>query len=321
MTWVESDKVVRARASHPVVDIGVGTLAGFQRHQTARNAAVLTYFGFLSVFPLFMVANAVLGFVLQGNEQLREDILDTFVAQIPVIGSEIERAAGDITGSTTAVIVGLLIALWAATRAFAGLQNSLDDTWEVPLVDRQNLAVRRLKSVVAIVVIGGSLIVTSALASIVSLSNFPMVSRLLLFAAAAAINAAVLAFMYRFMTAATVGWAVVWPGALLGGIGFALLQFTGSLIVQRFLASADDTAGVFATVFALMAWLNLHAMISLIGAELNGAVLRRRGRLDDFSMWVGAAHLDLADDDDDDPDPAAGELVSDLDEHAPDPGS
>lgn len=336
MTWVESERVVQARGSNAVVDVAVGTLAGFQRHQTARNAAVLTYFGFLSIFPLFMVGTAVLGFVLQGNEQLQEDILDTFVAQIPVIGSQIEREAGNLEGSTWSVVVGLLIALWAATRAFAGLQNSLDEVWEIPVTDRQNLAVRRLKSVVAIVVIGGSLIVTSVLTSIVSIGNFPFAGRILLFLGAIAISTGVLAFMYRFMTAAEVPWSVSWPGALLGGTGFALLQFSGSLIVQRFLASASDTAGVFATVFALMAWLNLHAMLSLIGAELNGALLRRRSRIDDFTLWVGAAHLDLDQLDQaqrgDDPagdgneplDPAAlaEELVpSDLDEHAPDPGS
>lgn len=332
MSWVTSDRVVRARAVHPLIDVGVGTIAGFQRHQTPRNAAVLTYFGFLSIFPLFMVATAVLGFVLQGNEQLQEDILDTFVAQIPVIGSEIERAAGDITGSTTTVIIGLLITLWAATRAFAGLQNALDDVWEVPLDRRHNLAVRRLRSVVAIIVIGGSLILTSAVASIVSVGAFPVVSRVLLAAAVVTVNTAVLAFMYRFMTAASVTWSAVWPGALLGGFGFAALQFGGTFIVQRFLATASDTAGVFATVFALMAWLNLHAMVSLIGAELNGAILRRRARMDDFSLWVGAAHLEFIgemSDDADDADEAvvtrigddADEVVSDLDHHAPDPGS
>lgn len=288
MSWVESERVVTARGRHGAVDVAVGTLHGFQRHQTARNAAVLTYFGFLSVFPLFMVATSVLGFVLQNNEQLKEDILDTAVAQIPVIGSQIESEAGELEGSVLAVVIGLLITLWAATRAFAGLQNSFDDVWEIPVDDRENLAIRRLKSVLAIVVIGGSLVLTTALSSFVSLGNFPLGGRVLLWVGVAAINGAVLAFMYRVMTAADVAWRVAWPGAILGGIGFAILQSLGSFLVQRFLASASDTAGVFATVFALMAWLNLHAMVSLIGAELNAAISRRHDRLDDAAMWLRA---------------------------------
>ncbi len=286
MTWVESDRVVTARSKHGAIDVAVGTLHGFQRHQTARNAAVLTYFGFLSVFPLFMVATSVLGFVLQNNEQLKEDILDTAVAQIPVIGSQIEREAGNLEGSLVAVVIGLLITLWAATRAFAGLQNAFDDVWEIPVTERENLAVRRLKSLLAIVVIGGSLVLTTALSSLVSLDVLPFAGRVLLWGGVAVINGAVLTFMYRFMTAADVTWRVAWPGAVLGGIGFALLQYFGSLLVQRFLASASDTAGVFATVFALMAWLNLHAMVSLIGAELNASMSRRHGRIDDATLWL-----------------------------------
>lgn len=288
MTWVESDRVVQARSKHGAIDVVIGTVHGFQRHQTARNGAVLTYFGFLSVFPLFMVATSVLGFILQGDEELKEDILDTAVAQIPVIGSQIESQTGELEGSVLAVVVGLLITLWAATRAFAGLQNAFDDVWEIALTERENLAVRRLRSVVAIVAIGGSLVLTTGLSSIISLSAFPVVGRVALWIGIAAINAAVLAFMYRFMTAADVAWRVAWPGAILGGVGFALLQYLGPLLVQRFLASASDTAGTFAIVFALMAWLNLHAMVSLAGAELNASLHRRRGRLDDLAMWLQA---------------------------------
>lgn len=288
MSWVESSPVVNARSKHGAIDVVVGTVHGIQRHQTPRNAAVLTYFGFLSVFPLFMVASSVLAFVLADNPQLQEDILDTAVAQIPVIGSEIEAQAGELSGSAVAVVVGLLITMWAATRAFAGLQNSFDDVWELPVDGRDNIAVRRLKSVLAIVVIGGSLVVTTGLSSFVSLGTFPILGRISLWMGVAVINGAVLAFMYRFMTAADVAWRRVWPGAILGGVGFAGLQSLGSFLVQRWLAGASDTAGVFATVFALMAWLNLHAWVSLIGAELNASLRRRRDRLDDVELWLAA---------------------------------
>jgi membrane protein len=286
MTWVESDRVVSARSKHAVIDVAVGTVHGFQRHQTARNAAVLTYFGFLSIFPLFMVATSVLGFILQGNERLQDEILDTAAAQIPVLGSQIEEQAGQLEGSVITVVIGLLITLWAATRAFAGLQNAFDDVWEIPLTERDNLAVRRGKGVVGIIVIGSGLIVTTGLSSIVSSVDLPFGGRALLALGTAVINGSVLWVMLRFLTAATVSWREAWPGAVFGGIGFTTLQVLGTFIVTRFLASAGDTAGVFAGVFALMAWINLHAMISLIAAEMNAAISRRSGRLDDTRLWL-----------------------------------
>jgi membrane protein len=294
VTWVESDRAVRARGSHPVVDVLIGVIAGFQRHQTPRNAAVLTYFGFLSIFPLFMVASSVLGFLLRGNEELRDAILDTAVAQIPVVGTQVAGETGTLEGSVWAVVVGLLIALWAATRAFAGLQNAFDDVWEVPVTERDNLAVRRVKGIVGIITIGSGLIVTTVLSSLVSALDLPFGGRVLLVLGTVAVNGGVLWVMMRYLTAKKVALGQAWPGAVFGGVGFTSLQVLGSFLVQRFLAGASDTAGAFAGVFALMAWINLHAFVSLIAAELNAAIVRRRARIVNATLWL-TAEPDLPD--------------------------
>jgi membrane protein len=295
VTWVESERVVAARGSHPVVDVVVGVIAGFQRHQTPRNAAVLTYFGFLSIFPLFMVASSVLGFLLRGDDDLRDAILDTAVAQIPVIGTQVADQTGTLEGSVWGVVVGLLIALWAATRAFAGLQNAFDDIWEIPVTERDNIALRRVKGIVGIITIGSGLIVSTVLSSLVSALDLPFGGRVVLVLGTVVVNGFVLWVMMRYLTAATVGLGEAWPGAVFGGVGFTTLQVLGSFLVQRFLAGASDTAGAFASVFALMAWINLHAMVSLIAAELNAAIRRRRTRILHATLWLNAEY-ELPDD-------------------------
>lgn len=295
MAWTTSERVMKLRTRWGAVDLVVETLDGWRRHLVGRNVAVLTYYGFLAVFPLFMVATTILGLVLQNNEQLREDILDTAVAQIPVIGSEIQRQAGVLSGSIPTLLIGLGIALWAATRAFVGIQISFDDAWEIPIDRRDNLAVRRGKGLLGLLIIGAALVATTALSSLVSVGNFPLIGRLVMLVGTISINCGILASMYRFLTAADVSWRDAWPGAVLGGLGFTVLQISGAAIVQRFLANANDTTGVFATVFALMAWLNLHATLSLAGAELNAAVCRRRLARIEAHQWLrsGLGHSDL----------------------------
>ncbi len=276
MTWTESDKVLEFRERSRFVDVVVETLDGFRRHMTSRNAAVLTYYGFLSIFPLFMVATTILALVLQGNEQLREDILDTAISQIPVIGGQIEEQAGRLDGDWLTLIIGLGIALWAATRAFAGIQNAADDSWEINVDDRDNLAVKRGKGLLGILIIGGGLIGATALSGIAAAADLPFGGRVLLALGSLVVNFGMVASMMRLLTAADVSYSMVWPGAVLAAVGFTVLQLAGSTIVTRFLASASDTAGVFATVFALMAWINLHAMLSLVGVELSAALERLR---------------------------------------------
>ena len=44
------------------------------------------------------------------------------------------------------------------------------------------------------------------------------------------------------------------------------------------IADAGEIYGTFASMLALMSWFSLHALISLYGAELNAALVRRGRR-------------------------------------------
>ena len=70
--------------------------------QAGHRAALLAYYGFFSLFPLLLVAVTVLGFVLQGRSDLGERIVDSAVAQFPVIGDEIGAEPSPRAGSGAA---------------------------------------------------------------------------------------------------------------------------------------------------------------------------------------------------------------------------
>ena len=67
MPWTTSDKVMDFRSRHAAIDVLVDTLDGWRRHISGRNASVLAFFGFLSIFPLMLAATTILGFVLEGK--------------------------------------------------------------------------------------------------------------------------------------------------------------------------------------------------------------------------------------------------------------
>jgi membrane protein len=278
MTWTTWPWVITARSRFRSLDILAETADGFRRHLSMRNAAVITYYGFLSVFPLFMVASAVLALLLRTNEGLKEEILNTAVAQFPVIGTQIRDESGALQGSLVAVVIGLLVTLWAATRAFVGLQSAFDDAWEIALNARANIFVTRLRALAGVGIIGTAILGATVVSALAAAANLPILSRGGLAVATVAINVAVLITMIRTLTAAKVTWSMAVPGAVLGGIGFGVLQITGATIVSRYLASASDTTGVFGTVFALLGWLNLHAILTISAVELNAALARRQQR-------------------------------------------
>jgi YihY family inner membrane protein len=258
-----------------LLDVVVEVALGFGRHASGRNSAVLAYYGFLTLFPLIMVATTVLGFVLQGRPDLQDDIVGSAIAQIPVLGSQILAQSGDLRGNTTALVIGLIGALWGSTRAFAGLQSALDDVWEVPIDERPNLVVRRIHSLVGLFVIGAGQVATVVLTAIADVADVPFLGSITLLVGVLVVNTAVLASMFRYLSAAPTTWAMVRVGAIAGGIAFTVLQLVGTLVVARLLAGAQSVYGAFASVFAITAWLSMHATIALVAAEINAVLAAR----------------------------------------------
>lgn len=273
--WTELKLVQRVR-KHRLGDIAVQSAHGYQQHRSSNAAALIAYYGFLTLFPALLLATTVLGFVLDNNPALRADIVDTAIAQIPIIGREVLLETGGLSGNTLAIVLGTIGALWGATRAFVALQDALDNIWEIPLDARHNLVIRRLHGIVGLLTIAAGQIATVILTSIASYAEIGRVSQILIALSAAVVNTAMIGTMFRYLTAAQATWQMVRVGAVAAGIGFTLLQLAGTTIVARLLAGAQGVYGTFASVLAVTAWISLHAAIALFSAEIN-AVLSRGG--------------------------------------------
>lgn len=284
MAWTESPRVLAIRERSSFADLVVETLDGFRRHQTGRNGAVLTYYGFLTLFPLFLAVTTILGFVLERRPEWREELIGSAVESVPFIGQDL-ASTGSIGGSYWALAVGLALALWGSMKAFVGMQSAYDDTWEVPLDDRGNLVRVRLRALIGLAAIGAAQVANVVLATVVGEVDLPRIGHAAIVLGGLTINMAVLATMYRYLTSAQLTWRSVLPGTVFAAVLFTAIQFAGTRAITALQKSAD-TYGEFAAVISLLAWLSVHAVINLFGAEINAA----RARLGDRDV-DGAADV------------------------------
>lgn len=281
MPWTTSDTMMDLRRKHPAIEVGVDTLDGWRRHISGRNASVLAFFGFLSIFPLLLAATTILGFVLEGNEDLQQRIIDSALADIPVLGQQLQDDPASLSGNFWALVIGVTGALWSSTKAFVGMQSAFDDTWEVSVDHRDAMPKQRGKALLGLLFIGSAQIASLAITTLVNSAGLPDVGRLALIAASLAINITMIAAMYRFLTAATPTWRDVWPGAIVAGAAYTLLQHFGTMIVRSITDNANATYGNFALVLGLVTWLSLLAIATIMSCEFNAALVRHRdGSLD-----------------------------------------
>lgn len=270
--------MLQARRRWPVVDTLVVAMDRFRIHRTGRNSALVSHYAFLSVFPLLLVFVTVLGFLLDGNPDLQASIIDSTLANFPIIGNEIAEDPTQLTGSLGLLIFGLLTATWSGLRAFNVLQTALDDIAEIPMEHRPTLVQTRLRSLLGIVLVGGGLVGAALLSGVATASDTGWVSRVLLVSGTLLLNGAVAAGCYRWLCSARPEWSEVLPGAAMAAFGFTLLQVVGTGLMTRAIVRATPIYGTFATVIGLLFWFGLHSGISLLGAELNGVVKLHRER-------------------------------------------
>ncbi len=268
--------MLELRRRSPFADLLVRSAANHREHRTGRNATLVAHFSFLSVFPLLLVFTTILGFALESYPSLRMSIIDSAFSRIPIIGPELAKDPSRLQGDVYVLVVGLVVTLWAGMRAFNALQNALDDIADVPLDDRPNIVRSRLRSLLGIVIVGGGQVAAAVLTGFVGVTGVAILSRLSLVLAAVLVNTAVLAASYRWLTVRPQSWRALAPGAIVAGLGFAVLQLVGTAFVGRAISRASPVYGTFAAVIGLIAWLSLHAMVALLGAELNRALPMRR---------------------------------------------
>jgi membrane protein len=256
-----------------VLGFPIAVIYKFIDDQGAYLAAILTYYAFIAIFPLMLIASSVLGFIIQSDEALRQDLLDTALRTFPIVGSQLGRPEG-LQGSTGAVLIGSLAALYGVLGLAAASQNALNVVWAVPRNSRFNPIKGRIRGAFFFA-LGGLLLIATASLS-VTLSNLGTLqpetnvwAQRLGHVAALALLVLVLTLMMRYTTARRPSFATCLPGAIVIAVLWQLLQYGGSLYVRRVISATDEMNSVFALVLGLFGLLFLASTAAVLGMEVS----------------------------------------------------
>lgn len=258
---------------HPKIGLPLGVVYKFYDDQGPYLAALITFYGFLSLFPLLLLLSTILNFTLANDPDLQRRVLNSALGQFPVVGTSLRSSSG-VKGSGLGLLVGILGTVYGGLGVGQALQNAMNTVWRVPRNNRPNPIRSRLRSMQLMVIVGLSLLGTTVLSALAARADAFGASigtglKVLFIAAAVVVNAAVFTLGFKVATARALTWRETIPGALAAGVAWQALQYTGTFLIGGVVKHASEANSVFSLVLGLVAFIYVEATIVVFAVEYN----------------------------------------------------
>ena len=268
-----TERLDRFQRRHPGAGLPLAVIYKFGDDSGTYLAALLTYYGFVSLFPLLLLFSTVLGFLVRGNAHLQQQLLHSALQQFPVIGQQLS-APEHLGGGVTGLVVGIVVALYGGLGIAQAVQYAMNTAWAVPKHRRPNPFAARGRSLLLLFTGGVAVLFTSVLSALGSSASafgaqIDLGVHVLLTLVSVLINSIVFVFAFTLATPRRLTVRQVLPGALAAAIAWQLLQSFGGRYVGHVVKNASATNAVFALVLGLLAFIYLAALAFVLCIEIN----------------------------------------------------
>ncbi len=270
------DRLQRRYAFTAVV---VGVTKRYGEDRAGNLIALITFYGFLSVFPLLLLLLTLVGLFFSGST-LQHDIVHSALSQFPVIGDQLGANVHAISRSNPLAIVASILGLtWGSLGVTSSMQHATHRIWRLPLEAAPGLLPRTLKGIQLL----GALLLIVVLSSVAAgastigtqyFGGGSVIPRALALIAALVVNLVGYFLVLWILSPRTTALRSLVPGIVLGAFGWTLLQALSGYLLGHKFHHASQIYGVFAIVLGLIFWINLGAQLFMYSSELNLVLLR-----------------------------------------------
>ncbi|MFC4784260.1 YihY/virulence factor BrkB family protein [Nocardioides sp. MAHUQ-72] len=272
-------RLAAVRARRPLVDHAVRTQEHYGAVKAAQQAGAVTYFGFLSFFPILALSFFVVGWIAKVYDGARGDLRRALNSVMPgLVGTgdnqvqihDIEAAAATLGA------VGAVILLYSGLGWLAAMRDALVVVFEVPAREQPSFLLGKLRDLATLALIGLILLLSVAVAGLVGGfsqdllewvglgSELDWLVKLLTVVLGFAANMLLFFTMFVLLAEPRTPRRSLWSGALLGAVAFEALKQVSGLLIRS--AQGNPAFQAFGIALIVLVWINYFSRVVLYAA-------------------------------------------------------
>jgi YihY family inner membrane protein len=267
------DRIVKKidlwQQKHGFISFPYAVIKKYGNDNGSYQAALLTYYGFLSLFPLLLVTATLIQLLFHGNIEVKHEVATAVGHFFPLLGSQLESNIHGMKSTGIGLAIGLLFTLYGARGAADALRFGLDNIWQVPKKERAGFPKSVLHSFIIMLYAGAGFIATLAVSSFTATLGHATWVKIVLNLAGFLVTFGVILGIFSVAILRKVSVKFMMVGAAIAAAAIQLLLTFGGLVLAHQLQNLGDLYGTFAIVLGLLFWIYLIAQIVLYAAEID----------------------------------------------------
>jgi membrane protein len=248
----------------------------YREQRGDRLAAALSFYGFLSFFPLVALAFAITGYAVAISPGARDAVGKAIREILPGLADKlpVQQIATAKAGASVFALVGLV---WGGLGWVGVWRESLRTIWQRG-EDEGNPVVNKLHDLGVLLLLGLALLASVTMSGFATSATHEVLRRiglesvagagtlLRLVAVGVAVGANTLIFLALFsqLSGTRASWRRLLRGCLFGAVGFEVLKLVGAYLIGHTLH--NPVYASFAVIAGLLVWINILSRFILFTA-------------------------------------------------------
>lgn len=253
-------KIDNYQRRNSLVGFSYAVIKKYGEDEVGKKAALLTYYGFLSIFPLLLIITTLISIFTANDPQAQATATETISRYIPAIGDQLYNQIHSINKNGFALIGALLFTVYGARGAVESFRESAKNIWQEP-IRSENIAKKVARSSLILFIGVAGLTIASVATGFVSDTGNSILIKL----ASVTVNIFVLYWVFIVVLKISLDRKIrvkkIRTGALMAAAGLVTLQIVGGVIITQQLKTLDTLYSVFALPLGLMFWVYLQSQV------------------------------------------------------------